>query len=175
MKGTPENTSTLSRRGFLIAIIGGFSTFVATVLGVPATLFALSPALNRRRKVDWVPVGTLSDFTIGQPKLADFTMFRKDGWLEETVSKAVWVVRTSEADFTVFNPRCTHLGCIVSWRPEEEAFVSPCHGGFFTLSGEVRAGPPPRPLDKLDWALEGDKLVVDYREFRLGISDRMEV
>ncbi|TAK35992.1 MAG: ubiquinol-cytochrome c reductase iron-sulfur subunit [Chloroflexota bacterium] len=169
------NHPRMSRRSFLAAVMGGFSALVATVLGVPAVVFGLSPALKQTKKETWVQVGLPGDFKTGQPQMAEFTIFRKDGWLEESVSKSVWVVRTGDADFAVYNPRCTHLGCIVSWRPEETAFFSPCHGGVFALTGEVLAGPPPRSLDKLDWKVDGGKLVVNFKDFRLGVPEKVEV
>ena len=169
-----ETARAVSRRSFLAAVMGGVSAFIAAAVGAPAVLFSLSPALKGTKKETWVQVGALQDFKIGQPKMAEFTIFRKDGWLEESVSKSVWVTRAGDADFTVYNPRCTHLGCIVSWKPEEKAFYSPCHGGVFAPTGEVVAGPPPRPLDKLDWKLDGDKLVVNYKDFRLGVPEKIE-
>ena len=44
---------------------------------------------------------------------------------------------------------CTHLGCIIAWRPKDKEFICPCHGGKYDLSGNVVFGPPPRPLDKI--------------------------
>jgi cytochrome b6-f complex iron-sulfur subunit len=40
---------------------------------------------------------------------------------------------------------CPHLGCLVKYRAE--GFIQcPCHDGRFDFSGNVIAGPPPRPL-----------------------------
>ena len=44
---------------------------------------------------------------------------------------------------------CTHAGCPVGWRLDQQAFVCPCHSGTYTLQGAVVSGPPPRPLDRL--------------------------
>lgn len=44
---------------------------------------------------------------------------------------------------------CTHAGCPVGWRLDQQAFVCPCHGGTYTLQGAVVSGPPPRPLDRV--------------------------
>lgn len=45
--------------------------------------------------------------------------------------------------------RCTHFGCTVSWSPEREEYVCPCHGGVYGPDGRVRSGPPSRPLPTL--------------------------
>src|SRR5660398_223206 len=56
---------------------------------------------------------------------------------------------------------CTHFGCIVTWRPDEEIFYCPCHAGEFAADGTVVAGPPPSPLVELHVVQEGDDLFVD--------------
>ncbi|HET9311410.1 MAG TPA: ubiquinol-cytochrome c reductase iron-sulfur subunit [Actinomycetota bacterium] len=46
---------------------------------------------------------------------------------------------------------CTHLACGVLWEERDEALVCPCHEGRFSAAtGEVLAGPPPRPLPVID-------------------------
>jgi Rieske Fe-S protein len=47
-----------------------------------------------------------------------------------------------------FSKICTHLGCEVEWKPEENIFFCPCHLGKFDANGKNIAGPPPRPLDQ---------------------------
>lgn len=75
-----------------------------------------------------------------------------------------------EADVVVaFSQRCTHLGCVVFWRSEERTFECPCHEGFFNLEGRPTAGPPERPLQRIEteirdgviWALGA---VIDREE-----------
>lgn len=165
-----ERTGRRSFLGYLIAAIGAF---IASALGASTAIFAASPLLSERRGVR-VALGPVSDFPMGEPRLVGFRLERKDGWIVEETSKSVWVVRTGVDSFITYSPRCTHLGCIVSWIPQEQVFRSPCHNGVFGLEGEVRGGPPPRPLDRLDHWIENGKLVVDYREFRLGIPEKVE-
>ncbi|TAK36858.1 MAG: ubiquinol-cytochrome c reductase iron-sulfur subunit [Chloroflexota bacterium] len=171
---TNGNNHALSRRSFLAALMGGFSALIAVVLGAPAAGFALSPTLKSGKKEEWISLGAPNDFQVGQPKMVDFTIMRKDGWLEQSVSKSVYVIRTGDAQFTVFSPRCTHLGCIISWRSEDKSFQCPCHGGIFGLTGEVQGGPPPRPLDTLEWKIDGGKLIASYKDFLLGVPDKVE-
>lgn len=49
-----------------------------------------------------------------------------------------------------FSQKCTHLGCVVFWNPDEAHFECPCHEGLFTLEGRPIAGPPERPLSRID-------------------------
>ena len=45
---------------------------------------------------------------------------------------------------------CTHLACAVLWRAEDGQLECPCHDGVFDpATGEVVAGPPPRPLPRV--------------------------
>lgn len=59
---------------------------------------------------------------------------------------------------TAFNPRCTHAGCNVEWRPRDQKFFCPCHGGIFDAQGERLAGPPPGPLKPIRVSLRGDRV-----------------
>lgn len=54
---------------------------------------------------------------------------------------------------------CPHLGCLVKYR--EEGFIQcPCHDGRFDFSGNVIAGPPPRPLVSYPVRIAQDKIVL---------------
>lgn len=45
---------------------------------------------------------------------------------------------------------CTHLGCAVLWQKDSQRLVCPCHEGMFDpTTGQVLAGPPPRPLPRI--------------------------
>lgn len=36
---------------------------------------------------------------------------------------------------------CTHMGCQLDFAPDEQAFICPCHGAEFSLSGKLTYGP----------------------------------
>ncbi len=59
------------------------------------------------------------------------------------------VVHTKDKGLIALSAVCTHLGCIVQWQKDKQEFLCPCHGGRYTESGIVIAGPPPRPLPRL--------------------------
>jgi menaquinol-cytochrome c reductase iron-sulfur subunit len=62
---------------------------------------------------------------------------------------AAWLRRDGEDEFVAFSAYCTHTGCPVRWVAGAEMFMCPCHGGSFWRDGSVAAGPPPRPLERL--------------------------
>lgn len=70
------------------------------------------------------------------------------------------IVMRSEDGFQVLSLVCTHLGCIVKWGAEEQAFHCPCHAATFDMNGRVTGGPPPAPLEKPPFKVAGDKIVV---------------
>lgn len=44
---------------------------------------------------------------------------------------------------------CTHTGCEVKWKEDQQIYLCACHDGRFNAAGEVLAGPPPRALSKI--------------------------
>ncbi|MBW4519674.1 MAG: Rieske 2Fe-2S domain-containing protein [Scytolyngbya sp. HA4215-MV1] len=44
------------------------------------------------------------------------------------------------------NPTCTHLGCTVNWKAEQNRFICPCHGSQYDPQGRVVHGPAKRSL-----------------------------
>jgi cytochrome b6-f complex iron-sulfur subunit len=75
-----------------------------------------------------------------------------------------------ETGFLALYRKCTHLGCVVPWLPEEPSeddlaakgrFNCPCHGSIFDRYGVVHAGPAPRPLDLFPISIEDGELIVD--------------
>lgn len=55
---------------------------------------------------------------------------------------------------------CTHLGCIVAFNAGANTFQCPCHGGKYDRDGNVIAGPPPQPLERLNIKVEDDKIIL---------------
>ncbi|MFJ9520415.1 ubiquinol-cytochrome c reductase iron-sulfur subunit [Kitasatospora sp. NPDC101801] len=62
-------------------------------------------------------------------------------------------IRLTDGSVVGYSTVCTHLACGVLWRKERGAegeLYCPCHEGVFSArTGEVTAGPPPRPLPRV--------------------------
>jgi Rieske Fe-S protein len=162
-----------SRRAFFERLAAALGAFLAVGLGVPLVGAAVGPAL-RRDEPTWVPLGASSDFAVGQPRMVTFGITKTDGYQRTTLQRGVWVYRASDTDVVVYNARCTHLGCLASYRADSRTFFCPCHGGVFALGdGRVLEGPPPRPLDRLEYRREAERLLVQYRDFLVGVPEQV--
>ncbi|WP_327283825.1 MULTISPECIES: Rieske (2Fe-2S) protein [unclassified Streptomyces] len=69
-------------------------------------------------------------------------------------------VRLADNSLVGYSAVCTHLACAVLWRADRGAdgeLYCPCHEGVFDArTGEVTAGPPPRPLPRIFLTEESD-------------------
>ncbi len=43
-------------------------------------------------------------------------------------------------------PRCSHMGCVLAFDPDERTWECPCHGSRFAEDGTVVSGPADRPI-----------------------------
>ncbi len=164
----------MSRRSFLGYITGAIVGVVGAVVAIPVVGAFISPTLKKTASGTWEKLGPLSKFALNEPRITGISLVKKDGWIETKTPRLVWVIRTGEQGFKVFNAQCTHLGCIVDYVAENKTFNSPCHGGVFsTEDGRVLGGPPPRGLDTLEYKIEDGELVVNYQDFRMGIPERI--
>ncbi len=157
----------VSRRRFLGYVIGGISSVVAAAVAFPLVGYFLSPAW-KKSKVLLTPIAHISDIPGGKPTFVTYEQRIRDGWYISTLSKVAWVVRKNPDEFVVFDPRCTHLNCPYYWDKENEIFFCPCHDGRFDIDGNVIGGPPPRPLDRLEFTIEDENIMVSGNIIREG-------
>ena len=157
-QGKPEGKNTVTRRDFFNEIAGGALT-IAGIGAVVVTVKYASP------NVLFEPPTT---FRAGSP---DDYPVNSVTYLQD---QQVYIVRTDKGMWAL-SAVCTHLGCITEWKPESNQVACPCHGSKFSRTGNVEAGPAPRPLphfavtvgedgvlvvDKLDVVIETEILKV---------------
>lgn len=137
----------IRRRQLLGRLSLALSALAGAVVGVPMVAYLLSPLIHPAVNL-WRTLGAVSSFKVGQTVQVSYEDPSPEPWAGLTARTAVWVRRNSAApgDFTVFAVDCTHLGCPVSWLPDANLFLCPCHGGVYYANGTVASGPPPRPL-----------------------------
>ena len=171
---SPTAAGDATRRNFLAQLIAACAAFLAALLGIPAIVAAVGPALKHDDS-EWVSLGSSNSFEVGVPKAVNVTVAVRDGWIEATSVESVWVVRQPNDSFVVYNGRCTHLGCAYSWQTGQKQFACPCHAGVFGIDGNVLAGPPPRPLDTLPSRVQNSELQTQLQDYRLGIPAKVPV
>ncbi len=70
------------------------------------------------------------------------------------------LVRTAPETYVAYSQKCTHLSCAVYYSQQSNQLECPCHNGYFAVNdGRVLAGPPRRPLPRVELQARGDELV----------------
>ncbi|MEW6030282.1 MAG: Rieske 2Fe-2S domain-containing protein [Chloroflexota bacterium] len=157
----------LSRRDFIKAITAGIGGLIGALTGIPSVAYLFSPAMQARVEDDApISLGPLENYPVGIPTRFDFTRTKVNGWERTAVNYGLYVVRKSESEVQVFSDICTHLACRVTWQPDIQHYVSPCHDGHFDILGKNISGPPPRPLDEFVTKIENGNLFVTLPPFK---------
>ena len=157
MTNVPEEGP--KRRTFFKACMAAIGGLISLAMGVPLIGFAISPAFRKASK-KWVDLGIVDLLKGSRYKKINYTFNAKDGWVETNKKRSVYVTDQGDEDFVVYSRVCSHLGCLVRWDEEKDQFFCPCHGAIFDSAGNVVAGPPPRPMDKLQVKVEDGVLYV---------------
>jgi menaquinol-cytochrome c reductase iron-sulfur subunit len=150
-----------SRRAFLFRLALWMNAAVGVVLGIPIIGYLLGPALkNSADNSQWVNLGHVADFPMGETRLATFRNPITTKWDGETGNVPCWVRRVSQGTFQVFAINCAHLGCPVRWFAQSKLFLCPCHGGTYYADGSRASGPPERGLFEYEYKVAGDNLMI---------------
>lgn len=147
------------RRHFLKRVVLATSGVLSSALAATAGGYLFAGA-GRKQGARWTTVARLDDIEPDRPLHAEYLQVVPDAWATIRRRQSVWLVRGPEPEIIAFDPHCTHLGCPYDWDSDERVFKCPCHDGVFDIEGRVLAGPPPRPLDRLEVRIEDDWLLV---------------
>jgi menaquinol-cytochrome c reductase iron-sulfur subunit len=147
------------RRSFLLTFIYGLWGLITAALAVPAAGYLLLPP-RAKKGGEWVQAGDLTALQPGTPEEVRFRRNRVDGWKVTSEKSTAWLVKSPDNKVVAFAPQCTHLGCVYHWDEGNQNFLCPCHTSTFSLDGKVLAGPAPRPLDRYEVKVDGDKILV---------------
>ncbi len=150
----------VDRRSFMRqAGVGILGACIALGIGGVATSAFVGPSLEKREK-QWVALGPLSAIPAGEITTVTVQYESKSGIYIQTMSEPIHVSR-NDSGIICFRSSCTHLGCMVKWDRSADRFRCSCHGGAFDRNGNVIAGPPPAPLDRYAYKVDGDQLFVE--------------
>lgn len=97
-----------------------------------------------------VLVATASELPVGGYKLFKYPD-----------TKPCILIHVSANQYVAYSQSCTHLSCPVHYNSSRQQIVCPCHEGYFdALTGNVLAGPPPRPLPRYKVTVEDGQIFV---------------
>jgi Rieske Fe-S protein len=128
-------TSASGRRRFVNWFLGTSVGALAASIVLPVLRY-LSPPKVAEAATAEVEAGAVND-----PDFID-----KGFKIVPFGSEPVIVIRVAEGDFRALGATCTHLDCIVTYRPKRKIIWCNCHNGRYDLNGRNIGGPPPRPL-----------------------------
>lgn len=157
-----------TRRTFTLVAIGTALAAASSVAGA-ALAFVLGPLRRRTPResafLDFGPASAFEGLRAGTSGPEEVVVERiiEDGYMTRRVKERFAVVPDAAAasGLAALGTTCSHLGCGVSWNGAQRAFLCPCHGGVYGPGGEVLAGPPPRPLNRLPLVVSGGRLQLD--------------
>ena len=172
-------TTDTTRRGWLGFMTNVLMAALALLVAVPAVAYFLGPLRRKTGAGDreFQDLGAVADLPLGEWRLLALETVYADGWKQTRARHAVWVRRHGEGQqgVTVLSSICPHLGCPINWHPDREQFNCPCHGGVFDAAGQLAGGPPPRPMDALDFEIRAGRLWVRWQDFKIGVAERLPV
>lgn len=143
----------VSRRDFAKYLVLTSGAFV-----VGQGWIAAQDAIKRRREAPpRVRIASLADVPIGAAIVFSYP----------TEHQKCLLIRPEAGVLVAFSQACTHLSCAVVPRVDEGVLHCPCHEGYFDLrTGRNIAGPPPRPLPRIELDVQGDDV------FAIGVVER---
>ena len=144
-EGSPQLTT---RRRFLDYLLGTSAIATLGAILYPIIRFMAPPHVVEAMQ-NSVVAAKLSELPPNSGKIFKFG------------SKPGLLIRTANGELKAFSAVCTHLECIVQYRPDTKQIWCACHNGQYNLNGENIGGPPPRPLEAYPVNTRGDDIVVN--------------
>jgi len=141
------------RRLFLKKIIN-FLFIVAGFLFILFGLIFLKPKRAEKKPYKF--------FEISSEKIPKEGVRKVDIKLDSEKSIKIFLVKQNNS-IIALSPVCTHLGCFVNFDRTLNEFICPCHGGRYSIDGEVLSGPPKQALHRLPVKIEDDKIFIGLK------------
>ncbi len=147
----PFEDESASRRKVLQMGMGLMGACYAAAVGYPVYRYLATPSVRARAQ------GTITSVAIPAKDLpgpGTATMFLFG-------PRPSVLIHHAEGHYVAFDAVCTHLGCTVRFEPQNSRIFCPCHGGTYDMNtGEVVAGPPPKPLKSYHVEVSDGNVVV---------------
>jgi menaquinol-cytochrome c reductase iron-sulfur subunit len=162
-----------TRRGALSLIVLGGGALYAGGLAVPAYRF-MSTEGGGASGERWFRLAKLENLADGKPTRVRIVGELKDAFtIDRRQLGAVWLTRSGN-EVRALSAICPHLGCAIDMGGDDKSFSCPCHTSRFSLDGVAEDGPSPRPMDELTARVADGFVEVDFRQFKLGVKEKVE-
>lgn len=135
------------RRDFLGKAVGGIGAFVAVGALYPVVKYIIPPAEKEAKEQDEIVVGKASEVPPDSGKIYQF-------------NKDKVIVVNNGGKLSAVSAVCTHLGCLVQWKADENVIYCACHSARYEDNGQIISGPQPLPLAQYSVRVDGDDLVI---------------
>ncbi len=198
VKSSPQDTSSETgiskapRRHFIKGVfaIGSICAALCPPIAAGAMVF-LDPLFKKRGSksksssvndqaestVGYFRVATTDSLVENHPQLFKVYADRVDAWnqFNNQAIGGVFLQKQPDGGIIAWNSRCPHLGCSVETKHDGEGFLCPCHMGMFDPLGIRQNQISPRDLDRLEVEVRGEEVWVQFKNYRQGISDKVEL
>ena len=152
----------MSRREFVGIVTAAVGSVMGVLVGIPTISYLIAPALTKDSADAWIPAGPVENYPIGIPTLFNFNRTKVNGWEKTVNSYGVYILHNEDGTFLALSNKCTHLSCRVNWKPDETAYICPCHDAYFDINGQIVSGPQPRPLEDYETKVEDSNLFIHF-------------
>jgi menaquinol-cytochrome c reductase iron-sulfur subunit len=152
----------MSRREFVGIVTAAVGSVMGALVGIPAIGYLIAPSLTKETADVWIPAGPVENYPFGIPTLFNFNRTKVNGWEKTVNSYGTYIIRSEDGSILALSNKCTHLSCRVNWKPDESAYICPCHDAYFNIDGQIISGPQPRPLDPYETKVEDNMLFLHY-------------
>ncbi|MGE0201381.1 MAG: ubiquinol-cytochrome c reductase iron-sulfur subunit [Candidatus Melainabacteria bacterium] len=148
--GPCGNGGNITRRTFLRGVLAVFAAGWAAMMATPVFKYLNSSAAKSAGE-------EVASVSLGSPD----AMAPGTGRNFQFGHKPALIIKGVDGQFHAYDAMCTHLGCTVQYTTPREGIWCACHGGKYDPeTGTNIAGPPPKPLKRLEVAVVNDEVIV---------------
>lgn len=130
----------VTRRDTLRFLVAG-----SGALFVASGILSLVGSIRSNQDVHLMQVARIDELAVNEAKTFTYPDSYAQGIL----------INLPRVGLVAYSDVCTHLSCAVLYQPDQNRLYCPCHEGVYDpYSGDVLAGPPPRPLPIIQLAVQ---------------------
>lgn len=142
-----EHNTKITRKNFLSRVLTSWFVLYCLPVFYVVIEYVFPPKL-REQILEKATAGKVSELLPNSIKVVKFN------------KRPVFVLNQESGKIKAFSGICTHLGCVVEYKPEQKHFVCNCHGSVFDQDGKNISGPAPKPLEQLKVDIQKEEVII---------------